>query len=87
VIFTNQLPESSGIALLHALNAGKIANGDLLHLAFFGVSLEAIAITAAHVRHVYAEHPDQAIALARRDIASVPKMRRTSSWSSGNPPP
>src|ERR1700722_254024 len=69
MIFLNQIPEAARVAGFHATDTSSIAEGDLFHLAMFGSGGKRVAITAAHVRHVDAEDPQEAIAFARRDLA------------------
>src|SRR5207249_1976082 len=46
-----------------------VARGDFEHQTLIGVSGEWIAIAPAHMSHVDAQHPEKALALARRHIA------------------
>jgi hypothetical protein len=69
MILANLLPEARGVALLHALDAQTVAPGDIFHLFAIGGGLEAVSIPAAHVSHIDAQHPQQAVAFARRDFA------------------
>ena len=68
-ILANLFPEAGGIALFHALDAQTIAPGDIFHLSAIGGGFEAVSVAAAHVRHVDAQHPQQAVAFTRGDFA------------------
>ena len=50
-------------------DAGAVAEGDLFHFAALGVGGKLVAIAAAHVRHIDAQDPQQAVAFAGRDFA------------------
>src|SRR5690349_5239669 len=57
VVLPNLFPEAGCVALFHAFDAQLVAAGNVLHLPTIGSRLEVIAIAAAHVRHVDAQHP------------------------------
>src|SRR5690242_3219972 len=47
VVFAHQLPETSGVALLHALNAFAVAPRDVRHLVLARVGVQRISVTPA----------------------------------------
>ncbi len=55
--------------MIDTLDAILVPLGDGRHGSLIGASTVTIAIAPAHVRHVDAQHPKQAIAFARRDIS------------------